>query len=446
MSPAVPLEPTPQRRRHPGSGGIVAVRSRWAGGSPHPRYRVRLHDPGRSGRLLFDATFATQAEARRALAQVQALAILGEPVPDPRRRVGPLLDAYEAAIRAQRRPRAYLATEHHLRRWVRPYFAAMTLQQMNSAAELRGFLTWLRSQTSDFTHRPLKVSTMRHIVQVVSSFLEMCLQEGHIRRNAARGEFMGRRELRESRRPNLPGAVRGWRSVAEARRYQAAAFALSYGDLCVFILQTCLRSAEARGLLWENVHLDAEPPCIDVLTQLVLRDRPPPQTGRTAPNPRGGGRGQALVLSPELKTGAAYRSIVLSPLAAAILQRRLDTRAARRQAAPPGRWDDRYDLVFRTTMGTPISGGQLLRSHTAICARAGVRPIGVHGLRHTGLSLLIAGGVPLEDVRRIAGHNSLRELEEVYLYSLYEFAGRGATAMGELLPLVSLLPEARTSG
>jgi len=190
MSPAVPLEPTPQRRRHPGSGGIVAVRSRWAGGSPHPRYRVRLHDPGRSGRLLFDATFATQAEARRALAQVQALAILGEPVPDPRRRVGPLLDAYEAAIRAQRRPRAYLATEHHLRRWVRPYFAAMTLQQMNSAAELRGFLTWLRSQTSDFTHRPLKVSTMRHIVQVVSSFLEMCLQEGHIRRNAARGEFL----------------------------------------------------------------------------------------------------------------------------------------------------------------------------------------------------------------------------------------------------------------
>ena len=429
-------------RRVRGTGTILTLHRQRAGGAV-TRYRVRLPDPGRPGRLAFDATFVSFAEARRALQQAQAHVTLGEPIPVRRQRVRPLLDEYERAIRAMRKSRSYLSTERHLRLWIRPYFDGMLLQRMNNAAELRRYLTWLSAQTSTLTRRPLKAATRHHIFQVVSSFLEMCVQEGHIRRNAARDPFLGRESLRMRPRINLPNDNRGFASVAEAARYQVAALGSWYGDLCVFLLHTCMRSGEARGLRWGNVHLPdvdwpESPAYLEVLTQVVKRDRVPPLPGTMTPNPAGRGRGEGLQLTDELKSEASYRRIVLSATAVAILRRRQADLLAVRATAR--RWDSRYDLVFPTRLGTPAADNYVGRIHAGICARANVRPITLHGLRHTGLSILIAAGVTFDEVRRIAGHASFRELETVYVYALREFDGRGAAAMESMLPYLRTLP------
>ncbi|MBV8756438.1 MAG: tyrosine-type recombinase/integrase [Deltaproteobacteria bacterium] len=429
--------PAPSRRRQRGSGGISTVRRRRGDGSTSVRYRARLRSP--AGRVVFDGTYADPAAAQRALREAAALNTLGEVVPQDRLPVAPLLDEYLATIRVHRTARSCRSAELWLRRWIRPYFAGYTLGQLNSAAELRRFVLHLRQAQSEFTHRPLALGTIRHIVEVVSSFLEMCRMEGRIRVNHAREEYVGRRQLRPARRVNLPGGERGWLSIADARRYQEVAWTAPYGDLCVFLLHSALRNAEARGLCISRCQLEADPPYIEVRAQIVHADPAPgaPPIG-ARPNPGYAGRGRAQVLTTQLKTPASYRDLYCDPVMLAILRGRLAGLPALRLAA--ARWDERYDLVFTGEHGAPIAYHCLRAAHLRICRAAGVRPVGLHGLRHTAFALLLSDGVPLIEVQRIAGHANLRLLEQIYAYVLHEQRGRGAASLGRLLPLLQPLP------
>ena len=425
----------PRQSRPQGTGSIVEVIRRRGDGRTTTRYRARLRDPYAVGGFAFDETFSNRTAARRALAQAVALVTIGEPVPDPRRRVEPLFDEYEAAIRARRRRNSFLSTERHLRMWIRPYFSGMALYQMNSGAELRRFATTLRTTPSSHTGRVLKESTVGHIIQVVSSFLQMCLADGSIRINAARQDYLGKPERKATTRINLPGDVRWW-SLHEAVRYQATALDLSHGRVLVFLLQSCLRVSEALGLLEENLHLDAPVPYIDVLTQVVRADDDravEPATGRRQ-NRGYRNRGHAQMVTDRLKTPAAYRRLYLADAAVTLLREQLEWRD--QTAATATTWDRRYRLVFTSSLGAPMCKSTLHNQHRRICALAGVRRIVPHGLRHTGLSLLIAAGVPLTLVRQIAGHQTMAELEAVYAHVIVEYATRGALAMSELLPLV----------
>lgn len=416
---------------------MTEVRRRRANGSVLMRFRARVLSP--RGRAVFDKTFTTRSDATRALKQAAALATLGQPVADDRRSVVALLDEYEATVKGYRRHRSYLATERLLRLWIRPYFEHHTLEQMNSAAELRRYVVWLRDARSHRTGRPLALGTVRSIVELVSSFLETNVAEGRLRSNQARNHAVGRRRLREQRRVNLPGGERGWLSIDDARRYQAAAWDLPYGDLCVFLLHSCMRNGEARGLLRSQLLLDAATPRIEVRTQIVhadpAKDAPPIGTRR---NPGYTGAGRASVLSRELKTAASYRDLVCTEVMEVVLRQRLAALPALQLRAE--RWDSRYDLVFTSALGGPVPYTTLRVAHARICAAAGVRPITLHGLRHTGLSLLLAQDVPLREVMRIAGHSTLRELEQIYAYVVAEREARGAAAMSALLPLVGPAP------
>jgi integrase len=55
-------------------------------------------------------------------------------------------------------------------------------------------------------------------------------------------------------------------------------------------------------------------------------------------------------------------------------------------------------------------------------------------LRHTGVSLLSLGGVPIEEIARIAGHATTRTTELVYRQELRPVITTGATALDHLLP------------
>jgi integrase len=55
-------------------------------------------------------------------------------------------------------------------------------------------------------------------------------------------------------------------------------------------------------------------------------------------------------------------------------------------------------------------------------------------LRHTGGSLLSLGGVPIEEIARIAGHATTRTTELIYRQELLPVITTGATALDHLLP------------
>lgn len=64
------------------------------------------------------------------------------------------------------------------------------------------------------------------------------------------------------------------------------------------------------------------------------------------------------------------------------------------------------DLVWRTS--------EQVRPMTDACVRAGLKPIGFHGLRHTWASLSLMNGVPLIVVASNLGHSDTRMVEKHY--------------------------------
>ncbi|KKW42035.1 MAG: Site-specific recombinase, phage integrase family protein [Candidatus Magasanikbacteria bacterium GW2011_GWA2_56_11] len=80
-------------------------------------------------------------------------------------------------------------------------------------------------------------------------------------------------------------------------------------------------------------------------------------------------------------------------------------------------------LVFPRRDGTPIPEATTSKLLYRACARAGVRPIGWHVLRHTFASQLVSRGVPIRSVQILLGHSTV-QVTERYAHlapsSLYE--------------------------
>ena len=73
-----------------------------------------------------------------------------------------------------------------------------------------------------------------------------------------------------------------------------------------------------------------------------------------------------------------------------------------------------YDLVFTTSIGTPLEPTNLRRDFDALIAKAGVRRIRFHDLRHTCASLLMAEGVSPRVVMDVLGHSTLSVTMDLY--------------------------------
>jgi integrase len=78
--------------------------------------------------------------------------------------------------------------------------------------------------------------------------------------------------------------------------------------------------------------------------------------------------------------------------------------------------EERSDgLVFAMRTGRELDAANVPREFRKLCKAAG---LGLgwtpRELRHTGISLLSLGGLPVEEIARIAGHASTRTTEVVY--------------------------------
>ncbi|MFI0930371.1 tyrosine recombinase XerC [Streptomyces sp. NPDC021019] len=73
-------------------------------------------------------------------------------------------------------------------------------------------------------------------------------------------------------------------------------------------------------------------------------------------------------------------------------------------------------LVFTTKNGTPIEPRNLNRSFEALSARAGVRKVRFHDLRHTCASLLHEQGADARMIMEVLGHSSIRVTMDIYTF------------------------------
>jgi integrase len=174
----------------------------------------------------------------------------------------------------------------------------------------------------------------------------------------------------------------------------------AYISLC---LLTGVRSEEARALTWQHVDLDAG-------TVSVWH---------------------SVRAHQDTKTERSRRTLKLPAAAVRTLRAHKQQQAQDRANAGP-LWKEQ-DLVFTTSVGTPLESHNLRRDFRKVARAAG---IGEHWvpkeLRTSFVSMMSHQGVPVEEISRLAGHSNSRTTEVIYRKELRPVISTGAEIMDQI--------------
>ncbi|MBB5928977.1 integrase [Streptomyces echinatus] len=124
--------------------------------------------------------------------------------------------------------------------------------------------------------------------------------------------------------------------------------------------------------------------------------------------------GELLIVAP--KTQRSARRVALPAECVTALRAQRAQQVADRKAAGTNWKGTGQGLVFTTKNGTPIEPRNLNRSFEALCARAGVRKVRFHALRHTRASLLHEQGGDARMIMEVLGHSSIRVTMDIYTF------------------------------
>ncbi|MGY1794737.1 tyrosine-type recombinase/integrase [Geodermatophilus sp. SYSU D00525] len=226
----------------------------------------------------------------------------------------------------------------------------------------------------------LAASTVRTIYTVLRAALDVAARDGLIRNNPAAAVKRPGVERKDG--PHLP--------TEQAHALLHAIRGDRLESLFRLMLATGLRRGEAPALHWSDVDLDSG----------LLRVRW--TLARTS---------QGLRLD-EPKTDKSRRTVPLPRSAIETLQVHR-TRQLEEQRTAVGAWQD-HGLVFTTEIGTPLEPRNVLRRFEVLAARASLRGITLHTLRHSAASFLLAAGTHTKVVQEHLGHSSYAITADIY--------------------------------
>ncbi len=197
-----------------------------------------------------------------------------------------------------------------------------------------------------------------------------------------------------------PDEVRQFlRAIRHHRLYPFVLMALSTGA----------RQSELFGLCWDRVNL---------LDGIITIDR---QLNR---------RTQTLT---EVKTKLGNRTIKLAPMVLEALRERRARHLAEGHVLNP--------FVFVNNGGQTMKSSETTQMFKRLIKKAGMRPISIHGMRHSCASMLLGEGAPATDVAKLLGHHVSTTME-TYAHALPKSEDRMAARMAEIL---TPPPEAATT-
>jgi integrase len=188
----------------------------------------------------------------------------------------------------------------------------------------------------------------------------------------------------------------------------------SMGAYVVVSLLTGARTEELRELTWSHVQL-AEDETEEALSHIMV--------WRSV---RAGG---------DTKTRKSRRSLALPRRCVQALR----AQKARQEAARAelgARWRADLDLVFTRSQGTVYDAAGVRRGFRKVAKAAGLDAASwtPRELRHSFVSLLSDGGMPIEQISLLVGHSGTTVTELVYRKQIRPVVQNGATAMDELFP------------
>jgi integrase len=325
----------------------------------------------------------TKEEARRKLRDALRKQEEGLPLTAARRTVGQFLDHWlEETVQPSVRTRTYASYSQMVRLHIKPGLGHHQLAQL-TPQDVQAFLK-LKSETksrkSDATLSPRTVQYLRAILRQA---LGQALMWDLVPRNVAALATPPRSERHEAQTLSPEQAI-SLLGTAHGDRLEA---------LYVVTLVTGIRQAEALGLRWSDLDLQAN--------TLTLRK----QLQRV--------NGQYELNAP--KTVGSRRALPLLPRTVDALREHRDRQLFEKQSAGSG-WLNEHDLVFTTASGAPLNARVVVSRFKALLKRAALPDARFHDLRHSCASLLAYLNVHPSVIMAILGHSTSRLTMDLYTH------------------------------
>lgn len=247
--------------------------------------------------------------------------------------------------------------------------------------------------------RKVGTRTIRYIHSVLHVALEQALRNGFLIRNPAHGAILPRQDHKETQVLNEDQVNQFLIAIKDSRLKTLYHLALSTG----------MRQGELLGLKWSDLDWNSATLRIRRQLQCIV--------------------GKGLVFG-DLKTHSSLRTIklgnyVLNELREQKLRQKTEIEWAGRQ------WKDN-DLIFPTSIGTPVNSSNLVKDFKKILTRSGLPNIRFHDLRHTAATLMISHGVPVHVVSKILGHSNVSVTLNIYTHSNTDMQEQAARIMDDL--------------
>ena len=308
--------------------------------------------------------------------------------------VGQWMDVwYEYYAKIKVRPSSHKTYEGYIKNHIKPSIGNIPLTKLTTLDLQRLYqklLTEGRVDRLEAKNQPkgLSSKTVRNINQVISSAMQLAIQQHLISHDPTDGCALPKTEHREMQTLSADQLTA---FLLEAKH--SGVFEMYYIELA-----TGLRRGELLGLKWED---------IDFSTQ-TLRVR------------RQVGRINGEVREAPLKTKNAYRTISLGTDAVGILKQQ-------REKHPSSSY------VFPGPTGGPIAPDSVLHMLHRVLDRAGLPEIRFHDLRHTFATLALQNGVDVKTVSGMLGHFSAGFTLDTYAHITTAAQKKAAETMGEVL-------------
>ena len=126
----------------------------------------------------------------------------------------------------------------------------------------------------------------------------------------------------------------------------------------------------------------------------------------------------------EPKSERSLRTVALPEVAVKGLKRHRNRQ--RKERLKAGSWWNPSNLVFTSTIGTPLDERNVRKAFRAILHNAKLPKIRIHDLRHTCASLLLAQGVNPRVVMETLGHSQISLTLDTYSHVSRASARGGA--------------------
>jgi integrase len=384
------------RKRVNGEGTIFrrSDRDLWAGAA-----YVYTTAGTRKRRWIYGRTFD---EVRGKLEQLQGDSARGIAVPDRAITVGEYLNRWLKDVALSKRATTYRGYESAVRLHITPVLGRKRLDRL-TAADVRQLIAVSRSKCLCCANgydryraddeqccsagKCCGRTPSKRQIQFIHAVLRNALS------NAEREELVTRNVAKLVQIPAPRYRVGKGLEVAEVKRLLHEAKRTRLYALYVVAATLGLRRGELLGLRWSDLDLRRGSLAVVQTVQRV---------------------GGALVVD-ETKSEASDAVIPLPKITQRVLARHRKRQASERRAAAE-LWVD-HDLVFPTSVGTPIEPRSLNRHFNGVRTRAGLPTVRLHDLRHTVVSLLLELGTPPHTVQAIARHADLDVTMTIYAHT-----------------------------